>query len=156
MNSPNVNSPLGCSPNRTIFRSLLHDIAGESCNFVEHLHSEEMKRREAGLREYGILRRNLRGSVEAAGYKRWSSSEGYKEGTTRVGFWISQVLAQDFTSAATRRDGQCVIYYGLEALFRKANFLMVARRRRLCVGWFLAGLDFPPRVRWIVQRECSV
>ena len=59
-------------------------------------------------------------SVEAAGYKR---------GTTRVGFWISQVLAQDFTSAAIRRDGQCV-FYGLEALLRKANFLMVAYRRR--------------------------
>ena len=70
-------------------------------------------------------------SLEAAGYKRWLELQaaGYTRGTTRVGFWISQVLAQDFTSAATRRDGQCV-FYGLEALLRKANFLMVAYRRR--------------------------
>ena len=92
------------------------------------------------MREYGILRDNLR---------RRSSGRvqpGYKRGTTRVGFWISRVLAQDFTSAAIRRDGQCVFNYGLEALLHKANFLMVVRRRQKCVGSFLAV--------WIFLLEC--
>ena len=84
-----------------------------------------------------LKRRGSSVGVEAAGYKRGT--------TTRVGFWIPRVLAQDFTSAAIRRDGQCV-FYGLEALLRKANFLMVAYRRRLCVGWFFAV--------WIFLLEC--